>query len=154
MDADKRSDPPKVLQILDPLKEADSDTSSVGVDIRENNNAAISQNLVSLQHFQGSQLLPGLSANVHIAVQTHWMLPWTTTYLKQKCSPPLKPDSCSCTQHFVLLTIIVGVLSITVATAHHTAAVVGCSAVFHAKHTMSVTTFHKANQTSSDSEWY
>ena len=75
MDADKRSDSPKVLQILDPLKEADSDTSSVGVDIRENNDAAISQNLVSLQHFQGSQLLPGLSANVHVAVQTHWLLP-------------------------------------------------------------------------------
>ena len=48
--ADKRSDLPEVLQILDPLKEADGDTSSIGVDIRENNDASISQDLVSLQY--------------------------------------------------------------------------------------------------------
>lgn len=56
--ADKRwSDPPEVLQILDPLKEADGDTSSIGVDIRENNDASIAQDLVSLQHFEGDQVL-------------------------------------------------------------------------------------------------
>ena len=45
---DIRSNSPKVLQILNPLKEADSDTSSISVDVRKNNDASTSQYFVSL----------------------------------------------------------------------------------------------------------
>lgn len=51
---------PKVLQVLNPLKEADGDTSSIGVDIRQDNDASISQDLVCLQ--RRHQLLQSTSA--------------------------------------------------------------------------------------------
>lgn len=40
---------PEILQVLNPLKEANGDTSGIGVYIRENSDASISQNLISLQ---------------------------------------------------------------------------------------------------------
>lgn len=48
--ANTRPNSPEVLQILNPLKETDSDTSGVGVDIRKDSDASLPQNLVSLKH--------------------------------------------------------------------------------------------------------
>ena len=41
--------PPEVLQILHPLKEADSDTTAIGLDVWQDRDASVSQDLVTLQ---------------------------------------------------------------------------------------------------------
>ena len=40
---------PEVLQVLHPLKETDSHAATIGVDVRQNRDASVTQDLVTLQ---------------------------------------------------------------------------------------------------------
>lgn len=56
---------PEILQVLHPLKEADSDTSCIGVDVRKDNNATIPQNLVALHEIKWLHQLLHMAAAMH-----------------------------------------------------------------------------------------